>query len=63
MPAPAIRAIPKVAPAAARTPARSGSDLLSALDDDEGAEEQPTTIAGGGALAAAFGALVTAPKD
>jgi hypothetical protein len=62
MPAPAVRAVPKVEPAPPRAKARSGSDLLSAFDDDEGAEEQPTTIAGGGALAAAFGALVTAPK-
>ncbi len=63
MPAPAVRAVPKVQPAAARLPARPGSDLLSALDDDEGADEQPTAIVSGGALAAAFGALVTSPKS
>jgi hypothetical protein len=63
MPAPAVRAVPKVGPVKAQAPAPAGSDLLSALDDDESAEEQPTSILrGGGALAAAFGALVTQPK-
>jgi predicted Zn finger-like uncharacterized protein len=63
MPKPAIRAVPRVQPAPARAPAQPGVDLLSALDDDEDtAEEQPTAIMRGGALAAAFGALVTAPK-
>jgi predicted Zn finger-like uncharacterized protein len=44
-----------------RAPPRASSELLNAFEDD--VEEQPTTIAGGGALAAAFGALVTAPRD
>jgi predicted Zn finger-like uncharacterized protein len=35
------------------------SDLIPAFDD---ADEQPTAIVSGGALAAAFGALVTAPS-
>ena len=44
-----------------RPPPRASSELLPAIEDD--VEEQPTTIASGGALAAAFGALVTAPRD
>jgi predicted Zn finger-like uncharacterized protein len=63
MPKPAVRAVPKVQPAPVRAPVAPGAELLSALDDDEDtAEEQPTAIMRGGALAAAFGALVTAPK-
>jgi len=54
---PVARVAPKIEEA--RPPAKSGSDLLSAFEDEE---EQNTAIVSGGALAAAFGALVTATQ-
>jgi hypothetical protein len=46
-------------PGEPRAKVRSAADLMEEFDD---AEEQPTAIVSGGALAAAFGALVSAPS-
>jgi predicted Zn finger-like uncharacterized protein len=55
--------VAKVAPKVdeVRSPPRTNSELLPAIEDEF--EEQPTAIVSGGALAAAFGALVAAPRD
>jgi predicted Zn finger-like uncharacterized protein len=56
-PAPIAKPSPKVVATPAAPAARPSAQVMQAFDD---ADEQPTAIVSGGALAAAFGALVTA---
>jgi hypothetical protein len=58
-PAPIAKPSPKVVATPAAPAARPSAQVMQAFDD---ADEQPTAIVSGGALAAAFGALVTAQE-